>query len=262
MNYHTHNSLDSASSPASNAGFFAQEPILGACSNPDRSRRIGSPLGIPLSRLAKGAALLGCALACVQEASAQSGYLATGTVSNFSVTATSGLTTGSYSITGPSNGFYSSLNITGPGAGNALAVNFPYFTYVDLVGFTINDAVANSSGGGSGTFTMNFTASVLFYDFASLLAGPTPDWTTSWNVTGLGTISDGQSFSPGSYTFNFVTTHVLSSTYVIGAATFVPVPEASPSGLPLWTGGLLLVAGPARRRRSTARSRALDQTAV
>ena len=261
MNYHIHNSLDSASSPASNAGFFAQEPILGACSNPDRSRRIGSPLGIPLSRLAKGAALLGCALACVQEASAQFGYLATGTVSNFSVTATSGLTTGSISITGPSIGFYSSLNITGRGAGNALAVNFPSFAYVDLVGFTISDTVANSSGGGSGSFTMNFTASVLFYDFATF-AYTSPDWTTSWNVTGLGSISNGQSFSPGFYTFNFVTTHVLPSTSVIGAATFFAVPEASPSGLPLWTGGLLLVAGTARRRRSRARSRALDQTAV
>ncbi len=259
MNYHIHNSLDSASSPASNAGFFAQEPILGACSKPDRSRRIGSPLGIPLSRLAKGAALLGCALACVQEASAQFGYLATGTVSNFSVTATSGLTTGSYSITGPSNGIFSSLNITGRGTGYALAVSFG--SVFDLVGFTISDTVANSSGGGSGSFTMNFTASVLFYDFATF-AYTSPNWTTSWNVTGLGTISDGQSFSPGSYTFNFVTTHVLPSTDVIGAATFVPVPEASPSGLPLWTGGLLLVAGTARRRRSRARSRALDQTAV
>ena len=261
MNYRIHNSLDSASSPASNAGFFAREPILGACSKPDRSRRIGSPLGIPLSRLAKGAALLGCALACVQEASAQFGYLATGTVSNFSVTATSGLTTGSYSITGPSNGIYSSLNISsGSGNGAALAVSLG--SVFDLVGFAISDTVANSSGGGSGTFTMNFTASVLFYDFASLVAGPTPDWTTSWNVTGLGSISNGQSFSPGFYTFNFVTTHVLPSPSVIGAATFFAVPEASPSGLPLWTGGLLLVAGTVRRRRSRARSRALDQTAV
>lgn len=260
MNYHIHNSLDPAASPASIAGILAQEPILGACSKPDRSRRIGSPLGIPLSRLAKGAALLGCGLACVQEASAQLGYLVTGTVSNFSVTATSGATTGSISITGPSIGIFTTLNISS-GLGNGYALAVSSSSYFDVVGFTVRDPAVNISGGGSGSFTMNFTASVLFYDFASL-AYRSPDWTTSWNVTGLGSISNGQSFSPGSYTFNFVTTHVLPSDNVTGLAAFLPLPETPPSGIPLWTGGLLLVASSFRSQRSRARSRARDQTAV
>jgi hypothetical protein len=123
-------------------------------------------------------------------------------------------------------------------------------SYLDLVGFTIdNNGTANSSGGGSGSFTMNFTASVLFYDFANRYGGSS-DWTTSWGVTGLGAITDGQSFSPGSYTFNFLTTHVGSSDAVIGAAVFLPVPETPVSGLPLWAAGLFLAARSLRQRRS------------
>lgn len=247
MRYRTYNSLNSAASPASPAGFLAQEPFLGACSTPDRSRRIGSPLGIPLSRLAKGAALLACALACVQEASAQLGFLTTGTVSNFSVTATSGATTINYSITGPSTGFISNLNLSVPGTGTALAVSF-YALNADIVGFVVNDTAANSTGGGSGTFTMNFTASVLFFDYASLIT-TTPPWTTSWNVSGLGSISDGQSFSPGSYTFNFVTTHVQSSPEVIGLATFTALPESSPPGFLMAFAGVFLGLRSLRRRR-------------
>jgi hypothetical protein len=200
-------------------------------------------MGIPLSRLAKGAALLGCALACVQETSAQGATLVTGTISNFSVTATSGSTTGSYSLAGPSTGFLSYLNITA-GSGNGIALAFGISNYFDLVGVVVSDPVANSSGGASGSFTMNFTASTLFFDFVS-----SSDFTTSWNVNGLGSINSGQFFDPGSYDFNFITTHVGSSTDVIGAAAFVLVPETPLPGLPLWMGGLLLVAGNVRRRR-------------
>jgi hypothetical protein len=198
-----------------------------------------------------GAALLGCALACTDKASARPYTLSFGTISNFSVTATSGSTTGSYSIAGPSTGFYSYLTITGgAGTGLAAAYNLGGSPSADLVGFTIdNNGTANSSGGGSGSFTMNFTASVLFYDFANRYGGSS-DWTTSWGVTGLGAITDGQSFSPGSYTFNFLTTHVGSSDAVIGAAVFLPVPETPVSGLPLWAAGLFLAARSLRQRRS------------
>jgi hypothetical protein len=206
-----------------------------------------------LKRLAKGAALLGFALACCTEkASAQFSLLNTGTISNFSVTATSGGTTGSYSIAGPSTGLYNSLTISaGLGSGWALAIGIPGY-FADLVGFTIdNDRTANSLGGGSGSFTMNFTASVVFYDYVALIGGSSPPTsTTVWNVTGLGSIADGQTFIPGSYTFNFVTTHVGSSDEVAGAAAFMGVPETPVSGLPLCAAGLLLAARSLRQRRS------------
>jgi len=216
-----------------------------------RSPQAGFSPSNPLKRLAMGAALLGCALACCTEkASAQAYVLTTGTVSNFSVTATSGSTTGSYSLTGPSTGFYSYLNISaGPGSGAAFAANFGYAAWTDLVGFTIdNRGTPNTLGGGAGSFTMDFTASVLFYDFATFFSAP--NWTTSWTVTGLGSITDGQTFSPGSYTFNFNTTHVGLSDEVIGAAVFFQVPETPASGMPLWTAGLLLAARSLRQRRS------------
>lgn len=178
--------------------------------------------------------------------------LSTGTISNVSVTITSGSTTGSFSLAGPSTGFYSPLNISGGlGTGIAVAYDISGYGMADLVGFAVdNDGVANTSGGALGSFTMNFTASVLFYDYANLIAGPTPDWTTAWTVTGLGSITDGQAFSPGSYTFNFLTTHPGSSDEVIGAAAFLAVPETPASGLPLWTAGLLLAARSLRQRRS------------
>jgi hypothetical protein len=215
-----------------------------------RSPQAGFSPSNPLKRLAMGAALLGCALACCPEkVSAQVYSLSFGTVSNFSVTATSGSTTGSYSIAGPSPGFYNYLNISaGPGYGFAIASYFGYFAG-DVVGVNIDDnGNVNLSGGATGSFTMNFTASVLFYDIANM--DPTPESTTLWNVTGLGSITDGQAFSPGSYTFNFVTTHVGNSSNVIGIAGFVAVPETPASGMPLWTAGLLFAARSLRQRRS------------
>jgi len=217
-----------------------------------RSPQAGFSPSNPLKRLAMGAALLGCALACCTEkALAQFYSLGTGTISNVSVTITSGSTTGSFSLAGPSTGFYSPLNISGGlGTGIAVAYDLSGYGMADLVGFAVdNDGVANTSGGALGSFTMNFTASVLFYDFANLYGGSS-DWTTSWGVTGLGTITDGQSFSPGSYTFNFNTTHVGLSDEVIGAAVFFQVPETPASGMPLWTAGLLLAARSLRQRRS------------
>jgi hypothetical protein len=206
-----------------------------------------------LRRLAKGVALLGCALACCTEkASAQFYALTTGTISNFAVTATSGTTTGSVSLVGPSTGIFTNLSISaGPGSGHAFAVSFPSYI-ADLVGFTIDDnGAANSWGGGVGSFTMNFTASVVFHDYIAMIAGSSPPTsTTLWNVTGLGSIADGQSLIPGSYTFNFVTTHVASSDQVAGAAVFLAVPETSVSGLPLWAAGLFLVGRSLRQRRS------------
>jgi hypothetical protein len=217
-----------------------------------RSPQAGFSPSNPLKRLTMGAALLGCALACTDKASARPYTLSFGTISNFSVTATSGSTTGSYSIAGPSTGFYSYLTITGgAGTGLAAAYNLGGSPSADLVGFSIyNNGVANTSGGALGSFTMNFTASVLFYDYLNLTVGPTSDSPTSWTVTGLGSITDGQSFSPGSYTFNFVTTHPGLSDEVSGAAVFLPVPETSLSGLPLWTAGLFLAARSLRQRRS------------
>ena len=201
--------------------------------------------------LSMGAALLGCALACIQDTAAQASNLATGTISNFSVTATSGSTTGSYTVSGPTGYFLAPLNITlGGGSGYALAGSLG--GYFDVVGFTLDDTVANVTGGGSGSFTMNFTASVLFYDLADLVGPGAAESTTAWTVTGLGSIPNGQSFAPGSYTFNFTTTHVLSSTNILGVAVFV-VPEVQMSGLPFWAGGLLLVAGSLRARRSKKR---------
>ena len=217
-----------------------------------RSPQAGFSPSNPLKRLAMGAALLGCALACCTEkALAQFYSLSTGTISNVSVTITSGSTTGSFSLAGPSTGFYSPLNISGGlGTGIAVAYDMSGYGMADLVGFAVdNDGVANTSGGALGSFTMNFTASVLFYDFANLYGGSSY-WTTSWGVTGLGAITDGQSFSPGSYTFNFLTTHVGSSDAVIGAAVFLPVPETPVSGLPLWAAGLFLAARSLRQRRS------------
>ena len=118
----------------------------------------------------------------------------------------------------------------------------------DIVGFTISDSVANTTGGGSGSFTMNFTASVLFFDFLTAIS--VTDSPTVWTVPGLGILSDGQTFNPGSYTFNFTTTHAASSTEVAGAAVFIPVPETSPSGALIGSAGVLLVAHALRRRRS------------
>ena len=208
---------------------------------------------MPLRRLAKGAALLGCALACCTEKVSASFYnLTTGTISNFSVTATSGTTTGSFSLVGPSSGFANPLTISaGLGSGQAFASSF-YGYFADLVGFTIDDnGAANSLGGGVGSFTMNFTASVVFHDYIALITGSSPSTsTTLWNVTGLGSIADGQSFIPGSYTFNFVTTHVASSDQVAGAAVFIGAPETPVSGLPLCAAGLLLAARSLRQRRS------------
>lgn len=210
---------------------------------------IGSAKGFPLCRLAQGAALLGCALACVQEASAQSyGPLVTGTVSNFSVTAAAGSTSGSFNLTGPSTGgFVTPFSpLSGPGIASAAAYGF--LAYGDVVGYVIYEGTP-STGSGFGTFTMNFTASVIFYDY---LVG-TPNFApTSWTVTGLGSISDGQTFTPGSYTFNFTTTTGSSPVNRIGsvAAFALPIPETSPASAFWGISGLLLMANVLRRRRS------------
>ena len=211
------------------------------------------------NRLAKGAALLGCALACVQETSAQAYSLGTGTISNFWVTATSGSTTGSFFLAGPSAGFNAPLSITpgGYGSGGAVALGVGYF---DLVGFAITDPTANNLGSASGGFTMNFTASVLFYDLTSLSGYPLA--TTSWSETTLGILANGQAFNPGtSYTFSFTTTRTgISEGYLTLAAfidpNFAPalsIPETSPSGIAMGTAVLFLTAGSTRRRRSRSR---------
>lgn len=211
------------------------------------------------NRLAKGAALLGCALACVQETSAQAYSLGTGTISNFWITATSGNTTGNFFLAGPSTGFNAPLSITpgGYGSGAAVAWGLGYF---DLVGFVITDPTPNNVGSASGSFTMNFTASVLFYDFTNLIGYPLA--TTSWSETTLGILTNGQAFNPGTpYTFNFTTTRTGISEDYLTLAAFIdpnfapalPIPETSTSSFAMGTAVLLLTAGSLRRRRSRSR---------
>jgi len=206
-----------------------------------------------IRRLSLGAALLGCALSCVQETSAQgAGTLVSGTVSNFSVTGSVGTFGGTFSTAGPSTGFIDSSWAVGSGSGTAAGLSLA--PEVDIVGFSlVLPSAVTGIGSGSGSFTMNFTTSVTFMDFATLNSIPFPS--TSWTVTGLGSISDGQTFNPGSYTFNFTTTTGSSPENGIGsvAAFFLPIPELPPSGALLGTSSLLLMADALRRRRSKTR---------
>lgn len=193
--------------------------------------------------------MLGCALACVPETAAQSyGPLVTGTISNFAVTGNIGAFGGTFSEVGPSTVFLNQTWAVGSGTGTAAAAALA--SYVDLVGFSLYlPNPGTGTGSGSGSFTMNFTASVTFLDFNTLASLPLPP--TSWTVTGLGSISDGQTFTPGSYTFNFTTTTGSSPMNGIGsvAAFFLPIPELPPSSAALGTCSLLLVADAFRRRR-------------
>lgn len=258
MRYPTHNSLDSAASPASPPGFLAQDPILGASSNLDRSRRIGSPLGIPLSRLAKGAALLACALSCVPESSAQAYNLLSGTVSNFSVSAYLGSIGGTYSVAGPS-AFVSDTTWVVGRSGWGLVAAYSLDSYFDVVGFALalptNPTTVTGTGSGSGSFTMDFTASVIFFDLISGAASTPP---TSWTVTGLGSIFNGQTFGPGLYTFNFTTTTGATAENQLASIAAFVVPETSPPGVLMATSSLLLITHAMRRRRKHHGQRSAD----
>ncbi len=216
-------------------------------------------MGIPLSRLAKGAALLACALSCVPESSAQAYNLMSGTVSNFSVTAYLGSLGGTYSVAGPS-AFVSDTTWVVGRSGSGIVAVYSVYSYFNVVGFAVSltdnpPTTLTGTGSGSGSFTMDFTASVIFFDPISG-AGSIPP--TSWTVTGLGSITDGQTFAPGSYTFNFTTTTgATPSNQLRSIAAFV-VPETSPPGVLMATSSLLLITHAMRRRRKHHGQRSAD----
>jgi hypothetical protein len=250
--FYSDSTTDSSYPANTTAGSQTAGISLGIPPHTQRFPKIGTSTGLGAGRLAKGAALLGCALACAGTASAQFTYLQFGTISYFSGTATSGSTTGSHYFSGaPSSLIYSPLTISsGSGNGIALALNIP-IAGADVVGMVVNDPTANSTGGASGSFTMNFTASVLFFDIEDYNANPSPNSVTTWSATGFPTLISGQAFNPGSYTFNFVTSHAASSTDITAAAVFVStVPETPLPIIPVGAVGVMAVAGSLRRRRS------------
>ena len=102
---------------------------------------------------------------------------------------------------------------------------------------------------------MDFTASVIFFDLISG-AGSIPP--TSWTVTGLGSIVDGQTFGPGSYTFNFTTTTGATAENQLASIAVFVVPETSPPGVLVATSSLLLITHAMRRRRKHHGRRSAD----
>lgn len=197
-----------------------------------------------IRRLSMGAALLGCALACIQETSAQAARpLAYSTLSNLSITASIGGTIGSAVFAGPGTLLNTPIVMTS-GSGSGMTQAYNYLGYhLDVVGFAISDSTTVGPGGASGTFTMDFTAAVIFtsiYGFNSA---------TQWSATGIPSVSDGQLFTPGQYTFNFTTTQTTPAISYQVIAGFVAIPEGSPPGFLMAFTGVFLGLRSLRHRR-------------
>ncbi len=238
--------VHTADRPLAGHGFLESFANRGAY----RSNGFQSP---QMRRLSMGAALLGCALACIQETSAQAARpLAYSTLSNLSITASIGGTIGSAVFAGPGTLLNIPIVITS-GSGSGMTQAYNYLGYhLDVVGFAIGDSTTVGLGGASGTFTMDFTAAVIFTDIYGFNSA------TQWSATGVPSVSSGQLFTPGQYTFNFTTTQTTPAVLYQVIAAFAAVPEGSPPGFLMAFTGVFLGLRSLRRRRIRRGSQSSD----